>query len=131
MRCGGAGTAIPSRCSGHCRGSGWTTCSPTSSSFPPSSCRGPAADLYVDVLVPVDGRHQRLLDLDEFADAIEAGSLDVGAAIDGLRRWQRFLDRHLHADRDPAERWTDFPPQRPRELAALPAPLGPVVTAPE
>lgn len=42
-----------------------------------------------------------LLDLDEFADAIEAGQLDIGTAADGLRRWQRFLDRHLHAARDP------------------------------
>jgi hypothetical protein len=87
-------------------------------------------DLYIDVLVPVDGRHQRLLDLDEFADAIEAGQLDIGTAVDGLRRWQRFLDRHLHAARDPNSQWTDFPPRRLRELAALPAPLGPAVTAP-
>ncbi|MBB4908350.1 putative RNA-binding protein associated with RNAse of E/G family [Actinophytocola algeriensis] len=87
-------------------------------------------DLYADVLVPTDGRHQRLLDLDEFADAIEAGQLDVATAVDGLRRWQRFLDRHLHAARDPSETWTDFPPQRLRDLAALPSPLGPVVTAP-
>jgi len=28
-------------------------------------------DLYLDVMVPTDGRHQRLLDLDEFADAQE------------------------------------------------------------
>lgn len=42
----------------------------------------------------------------------------------------RFLDRHLHAARDPHGQWTDFPPRRLRELAALPAPLGPVVTAP-
>ncbi len=88
-------------------------------------------DLYIDVLVPTDGRHQRLLDLDEFADAIAAGQLDAGVAIDGLRRWQRFLDRHLHADRDPQGGWTDFPPRRLRELADLPAPLGPVVTAPD
>lgn len=87
-------------------------------------------DLYIDVLVPVDGRHQRLLDLDEYADAIEAQHLDIATAIDGLRRWQRFLDRHLHAPRDPQGEWTDFPPERLRELAALPAPLGPVVTAP-
>jgi hypothetical protein len=88
-------------------------------------------DLYIDVLVPVDGRHQRLLDLDEFADAIEAGRLDAGTAVDGLRRWQRFLDRHLHADRDPHDQWTDFPPRRLRDLAALPAPLGPIVKAPD
>jgi predicted RNA-binding protein associated with RNAse of E/G family len=30
-----------------------------------------ARDLYIDVMIPTDGRHQRLLDLDEFADAIE------------------------------------------------------------
>jgi hypothetical protein len=88
-------------------------------------------DLYIDVLVPTDGRHQRVLDLDEFADAIEAGQLDVGLAIDGLRRWQRFLDRHLHSARQPHHQWTDFPPQRLRDLAALPAPLGPIVTAPD
>jgi hypothetical protein len=83
-----------------------------------------------DILVPVDGRRHRLLDLDEFADAIEAGQLNTGTAVDGLRRWQRFLDRHLHAARDPHGQWTDFPPRRLGELAALPAPLGPVVTAP-
>lgn len=88
-------------------------------------------DLYVDVMVPTDGRHQRLLDLDEYADAIDAGQLDVDIAVDGLRRWQRFLDRHLHGARDPAGEWTDFPPRRLRDLAAIPAPLGPIVTAPE
>jgi len=88
-------------------------------------------DLYIDVLVPTDGRHQRLLDLDEFADAMESGRLDTGLAIDGLRRWQRFLDRHLHAARAPQDGWTDFAPERLRELAALPSPLGPVVTVPD
>src|SRR6202044_1912748 len=83
-------------------------------------------DLYIDVMVPTDGRHQRLLDLDEFADAMEAGQIETGIAIDGLRRWQRFVDRPLHAARDPAPGWTDFPPRRLRELAALAAPLGPV-----
>ncbi|MFD4637638.1 DUF402 domain-containing protein [Lentzea sp. NPDC058436] len=87
-------------------------------------------DLYADVLVPLDGRHQRMLDLDEYADAIESGALSVVDAVDGLRRWQRFLDRHLHADRHPPAEWTDFPPRRLEALAALPAPLGPVVTAP-
>jgi Protein of unknown function (DUF402) len=87
-------------------------------------------DLYIDVLVPTDGRHQRLLDLDEFADAMQAGHLGPDVAADGLRRWQRFLDRHLHAGRDPRHGWTDFPPRKLRDLAALPAPLGPVVTAP-
>jgi hypothetical protein len=84
-------------------------------------------DLYLDVIVPLDGRHQRLLDLDEFADALADGSLDAADAVDGLRRWQTFLDRHLHHDRDPAAAWTDFPPAAIRPLAAVPAPLGPPV----
>jgi hypothetical protein len=84
-------------------------------------------DLYLDVIIPTDGRHQRLLDLDEFADAIEHGALTVSEAIDGLRRWQAFLDRHLHNDRDPAAGWSDFPPAALAPLRELPSPLGPPV----
>jgi uncharacterized protein DUF402 len=87
-------------------------------------------DLYIDVMVPVDGRHQHQLDLDEFADAMERGDLDPALAVDGLRRWQRFLDRHLHHGRDPSAGWADFPPRRVRALAALPGTLGPVATVP-
>src|ERR1044072_431698 len=42
-------------------------------------------DLYIDVMVPTDGRHQRMLDLDEFADAVEAGKLDTRTALAALR----------------------------------------------
>jgi hypothetical protein len=66
----------------------------------------------------------------EFADAMQAGHLGPDVAADGRRRWQRFLDRHLHAGRDPRHGRTDFPPRKLRDLAALPAPLGPVVIAP-
>ena len=86
-------------------------------------------DLFIDVIVPTDGRHQRILDLDEYGDAIESGELDLATAVDGLRRWQRFIDEHLHKPRGPVGEWTDFPPERIRDLAALPAPLGPIVTA--
>ena len=67
-------------------------------------------DLYIDVMVPMDGRHYRMLDLDEFADAIDDGSLSVEQGTDALRHWQRFLDRHLHAERAPVGNWSDFPP---------------------
>ncbi len=77
-------------------------------------------DLFIDVVVPMDGRHYRMLDLDEFADAIDNGSLSVEQATDALRRWQRFLDRHLHAERAPVENWTDFPPAAIRPLLELP-----------
>lgn len=80
-------------------------------------------DLYIDVFVPTDGRHYRQLDLDEFADAIESGLLSLQEAVDGLRRWQRFLDRYLHADRWPNAAWTDFPPQSIRGLREIATPF--------
>ena len=82
-------------------------------------------DLYIDVIVPTDGRPYRLLDLDEFADAIEDGSLTPSVAIDGLRRWQRFLDQRLHMGRFPPAVWSDFPPSSIRRLWALDEPLMP------
>jgi hypothetical protein len=88
-------------------------------------------DLYIDVIVPTDGRHYRLLDLDEYAEAMRDGTVPLDAAIDGLRRWQRFLDRHLHAERWPPAAWPDFPPRSIRTLAALPAPFAAPVRAPD
>lgn len=84
-------------------------------------------DLFVDVMVPTDGRHYRTLDLDEFADAIEADTISLKQAVSGLRRWQRFLDRHLHSGRFPSGSWTDFPPAAFTPLAQLPAPFAPPV----
>lgn len=85
-------------------------------------------DLELDVMVPVDGRHQRMLDLHELADAVETGVVPVDVALEGLRRWQSFLDRHLHAARGPVADWSDFPPAAFERLSRLPEPLGPVVT---
>ena len=73
-------------------------------------------DLYIDVMRPMDGPQYRLLDLDEFADAIEKGALSTTQATNALRRWQRFLDRHLHSDRASPSNWTDFPPAASRPL---------------
>jgi hypothetical protein len=80
-------------------------------------------DLYIDVIVPTDGRHYRMLDLDEYADAMADGTLSLEDAIDGLRRWQRFLDRYLHADRWPPAKWSDFPPKSIQSLFELAAPF--------
>jgi len=77
-------------------------------------------DLYIDLVVPMDGRHHRMLDLDEFADAVDAGLLTIEQATDALRRWQRFIDRYLHAERAPVGSWTDFPPAAIRPLVELP-----------
>jgi len=81
-------------------------------------------DLYIDAIVPTDGRPYRMLDMDEYADAMRDGTLTLEAAIDGLRRWQHFLDRYLHADRWPTEAWSDFPPEAIRHLFELPTPFG-------
>lgn len=76
-------------------------------------------DQYIDIMVPTDGRQPRMLDLDEFGDALEAGLLAVSQAADGLRRWQTFLDRHLYPQRDPRHEFADFPPRRLLALAEL------------
>jgi hypothetical protein len=48
-------------------------------------------------------------------------------AIDGLRRWQRFLDRYLYGGRPPVGAWVDFPPRAIRRLSELPMPFAPPV----
>lgn len=80
-------------------------------------------DLYIDVIIPTDGRPYRQLDLDEFAEAIGEGRLPLPEALDALTRWQRFLDRHLHDTRWPPATWTDFPPAAITPLRALPSPF--------
>src|SRR6266540_2128263 len=82
-------------------------------------------DLYIDLMVPTDGRHARMLDLDEYADALANGTLSADEAIDGLRRWQLFLDRYIHANRWPLVGWSNFPPASIRELRDLPLPFAP------
>lgn len=86
-------------------------------------------DLYVDVMI-CDGRLPRTLDLDELADACTSGSITLTQLADGLRRWQRFLDRYLHASRFPQLELTDFPPAAIRPLAQIDGLLGPPVTWP-
>jgi hypothetical protein len=79
-------------------------------------------DLDIDLVVPMDGRSYRTLDLDEFADAIEVGEFTLSQALDGLRRWQTFLDRHLHIfgpDSDMARGWRDCPPVAIEHLQGL------------
>ncbi len=78
-------------------------------------------DLDIDVFVPTDGRPYRMLDLDELADAIEDGEFTLVEAMDGLRRWQRFLDTHLHrfGPGDVQSGWRDFPPAAIASMAKL------------
>ncbi len=80
-------------------------------------------DLDIDLFIPTDDRPYRMLDLDEFADAVEIGEFTVAEAMDGLRRWQRFLDTHLHrfGPQDVGTGWRDFPPAAIANLAELDA----------
>lgn len=85
-------------------------------------------DLYIDVVVTTDDRGYRVLDLDEYADAMATGALGLEEGLDGLRRWQTFLDEHLHDNAWESSGWPDFPPERIRGLRELGQPLGDVVT---
>lgn len=78
-------------------------------------------DLYIDAIVPTDGRPYRMLDVHEFGDALESGALGLNDAIDGLRRWQNFLDTFLQIRgwMTTETFWKDFPPACIRELASL------------
>ncbi|GAA2527294.1 hypothetical protein [Winogradskya humida] len=78
-------------------------------------------DDWIDVIVGPPDHPYRILDLDEYGDAIAAGEIDAAAGVDGLRRTQMFLDRHLNRRHDTRrDSWPDFPPQAIAGLAALP-----------
>jgi hypothetical protein len=57
---------------------------------------------------------------------VDDGSLSIEQATDALRRWQRFLDRYLHAQRAPAAGWTDFPPTAILPLLEIPPFVNPI-----
>ena len=78
-------------------------------------------DLQVDILLPPISYRYEVLDLDEFADAMENGAMDTPTAIRVLRDTQRFIDTHLrNLDQDELTSWPDFPPATVRKLAELP-----------
>jgi len=67
-------------------------------------------DLWIDVVVGPADHPYRVLDLDEYAAAVESGVLSPAEAVDGLIRTQRFLDRRLNRRHDVQRSWPDFPP---------------------
>lgn len=87
-------------------------------------------DLVIDLMI-CDGRVPRMLDLDEIADAHVAGWITTAQLLDGLRRWQRFLDRHVHTSRFPQPELSDFPPAAIQPLADLSGLFGSPVTWPD
>ena len=74
-------------------------------------------DLYIDVLVGPPTAPYRLLDLDELATAVSAGTVPLPVALAGLDRCQRFLDGRLNRRHSTEPTWPDFPP--PQTRAAL------------
>jgi hypothetical protein len=74
-------------------------------------------DHWLDVAVPPDGQPYRVMDGDEFADAVADGKITLEQATNGIRRLQEFLDRYLHGPLDVrgfdalATGWHDFPPK--------------------
>ncbi|MFI5906655.1 DUF402 domain-containing protein [Dactylosporangium sp. NPDC051541] len=78
-------------------------------------------DHWIDVIVGPPDHPYRVLDLDEYADAIATGELDPAVGVDGLRRTQRFLDHHLNRRHDTSrDTWPDFPPKAITPLRDLP-----------
>ncbi|MFJ5231456.1 DUF402 domain-containing protein [Kitasatospora sp. NPDC088391] len=73
-------------------------------------------DLWIDVVVGPPDHPYRLLDLDDYADALADGRLAPEQAADGLRRVQRFLDRRLNRRHEAVRSWPDFPPAEVAEL---------------
>jgi hypothetical protein len=68
-------------------------------------------DLWIDFIVGPPDHPYRVLDLDEYADALADRRLTPVQAADGLRRAQRFLDRRLNRRHDITRAWPDFPPK--------------------
>lgn len=74
-------------------------------------------DLEIDIVVHPSARRYEILDLDEFADAMESGKIGPKTGFRVLRQTQAFIDRHLfELGAGPDSPWPDFPPS---EISSL------------
>ncbi|WP_037607399.1 DUF402 domain-containing protein [Streptacidiphilus rugosus] len=96
---------------------GWWYCDLVSLEWDVSS-RGllRTQDLWIDVVIGPPDHPYRLLDLDDYADALADGRIGPAQAADGLRRTQRFLDRRVNRRHEATQAWPDFPPAEVEEL---------------
>lgn len=79
-------------------------------------------DDYLDLVIGPPDRPYRVLDLHEYADALDAGALTPARVAEGLRTMHAFLENHLHRrSGDPAS-WLDFPPACLDRLRAVDIP---------
>ncbi len=88
-------------------------------------------DDYLDVVIGPPDRPYRILDLHEYADALDAGVITPHRAAEGLRAMQAFLEKHLHRRSGDAASWLDFPPAclDPLRSAVIADPEGRAATA--
>ncbi|MBW8803191.1 MAG: DUF402 domain-containing protein [Catenulisporales bacterium] len=79
-------------------------------------------DMWIDVIIGPPDHPYRLLDLDDYGQAMHDGRLSPSAAVDGLKRAQRFLDRRLNRRHEVERTWPAFPPAEVETLlhVALP-----------
>jgi hypothetical protein len=76
-------------------------------------------DLWIDVIAGPGDHPYRVLDLDEYAVAVQRGALSPAEAVDGLVRTQHFLDRRLNRRHDVLRTWPDFPPRNVTALSNI------------
>ena len=60
-------------------------------------------DLDIDIIIEGNGPTYRMIDLEEFGDALVANERNIVKRQVALHRLQQFLDEHLHGSKD-------FPP---------------------
>lgn len=78
-------------------------------------------DLYVDLIILPASRRYEVLDLDELADAVTTGVVDLPTATTVLRNTQTFINSHLaNFDVEAPTTWPDFPPATIEALVTLP-----------
>ncbi|AUG76590.1 hypothetical protein CFP65_1710 [Kitasatospora sp. MMS16-BH015] len=88
----------------------------------PGSGEVRTSDRWIDVIVGPPDQPYRLLDLDEYGEALADGRLGPAEAAEGLRRVQRFLDRRLNRRHEVAPGWPEFPPPEVEELLGVELP---------
>ena len=79
-------------------------------------------DMWIDVIVGPPDHPYRVLDLDDYGQAMSDGRLSLSAAADGLMRAQRFLDRRLNRRHEVERTWPAFPPTEVEALLKVALP---------
>lgn len=67
-------------------------------------------DDFVDFIVGPPDRPYRVVDLEEYADALDDGRVSAARVAEGLRAVQAFAEAHLHRKPHSEPPWPDFPP---------------------